>query len=229
MFVLSILSLTATVGAAAVGAANDCPDYALITARGTGELPGPSAGFSGIFTEGMAKQALSALPNGVEYDVLYPADATPWSPFIGSADATRYIERALASCPQQKFALMGYSQGATVVLETLKSLEKPASDAIKAIVFLGNPYHVKNQASTVDENGGTATRAFDGSLLYLDRGLGLSSDLANSGKVLDICSTGDLVCCGISKDTLLSLSHLLYPMNKNVQKMGAEHLISRLR
>lgn len=100
-----------------------CPDYALVTARGTGEPQGPSLGFSGLGIGGMAPQTLAAVPNGVEYDVVYPASAAPNSEAIGGADAVRYINASRAACPNQKFALLGYSQAATIMLEALQAYQ----------------------------------------------------------------------------------------------------------
>lgn len=204
-----------------------CLDHTLLVARGTGEPQGPSLGFSGLGIPGMVEQTIAQVPGGTEYDVVYPAATTlVVSQEIGKDDVIRYIAEARASCPDQKFALLGYSQGATVVLKALQDYQD-ADDFIKAVVLLGNPYHKKGQVSTVDQNGGDSTEQYDGSLLFTEPGLALSDRLANSGKVLDICYDGDLVCMGIRYDTL-DANHLLYPVTPSVQTLGANFLISRL-
>jgi hypothetical protein len=202
-----------------------CQDYVLINSRGTGELQGTSIGF-----RRMIKTTEDTLPGGTHYDTIYPAapDLTQLTTLIGARDIIQYINDGLTNCPDQKYTLLGYSQGATVNLEAIYNLTgTPAEAAIKAVVFIGNPYQVKGQISTLDENGGNSTRGKDGVLLPLNRKLGLSQHWVDSGKVLNICFNGDLVCEGIALDTI-NLDHLLYGFTARVQKMGAEHLISKL-
>lgn len=207
-----------------------CPVYTLLVARGTGELPGGSLGFSGLGIPGMVPQTLNQVPGGFEYDVIYPAASTLIvSQELGKLDVLRYIREARTSCPNQKFALLGYSQGVTVMLKALQALSDTADEElIKAVVFLGNPYHKKNQASTVDQYGGNSTVPFDGSLLFQDPDLALSDRLAKSGKVLDICYQGDLVCVGPRFDAL-NANHLLYPVTPSVQTLGRDFLVSKFK
>lgn len=85
-----------------------CPDYALVIARGTGEVQGPSLGFKGVFTNGMTNQTFNAVPNGVEYDVVYPATAgILTSEKEGAADVVRYVTEQRVACPKQEYVLMG--------------------------------------------------------------------------------------------------------------------------
>lgn len=201
-----------------------CHDYVILSSRGTGELQGPSVGFLG-----MIKTTLATVPNGVEYDVVYPAaaDVTQQSTFIGSRDIERYVNDGLKACPQQKYALLGYSQGATVTLEAFQNLTGSAADVIKAVVLIGNPYQVKNQAVTVDQFGGGLTRSNDGILLPLAGTLNLSPKLPENGKALNICYIGDPVCNGIAY-TITSPAHLAYGASPGVQKLGSDFLISKL-
>lgn len=219
------LAALAIVGTAAVPLADGCHNYVLLSARGTGEPQGPSFGF-----KGMIKDTLAAVPGGVEYDVVYPAasDATQQTTFIGARDIERYVNEGLKSCPQQKYALMGYSQGATVVLEAYQNLQSSAAaDQVQAVVLIGNPYQVKGQQSTVDQNGSSLTRPFDGILLPLAPTLHLSPKLPQDGKSLNICFTGDPVCTGVAF-TLTSPAHLAYGLSPQVQNLGSKHLISKL-
>lgn len=230
----SITTLTVLSAAGALAAPGaSCPRYTLISARGTGEPQGPSQGFTG-----MIKQTLGSIPGGVEYDVVYPAenDVSQQTTYIGSKDILRYISQGMAACPQQVYALLGYSQGATVVLEAIKNITGTSMEPlVKAVVFDGNPYQVKDQKSTVDENGGASTRGNDGILLkgFLGGigsipGIGLSQHWDDSGKALNICFTGDPVCNGISYG-ISSPAHLAYPFSASVQKEGGDHLVSKLR
>lgn len=220
-------TLLAVLASCAVGApaVQDCHDYVLISARGTGELQGPSFGFLG-----MIKQTLSQVPGGVEYDVVYPAapDLTQQTTFIGAKDIEKHVNNGFRSCPNQKYALMGYSQGATVVLEAFQNLDGTAAgDQIKAVVLIGNPYQVKNQQSTVDQNGGSFTRKFDGILLPLAGTLNLQPKLPQNGDALNICFIGDPVCTGV-EFAISSPAHLAYGLSPAVQNMGAKHLIAKL-
>lgn len=92
-------------------ASAECYNYVLINSRGTGEPQGESLGF-----RGMIKEVLAELPGGDSYNTVYPAapDATQETTHIGSEDIERVINAGLADCPQQEYALLGYSQGATV-------------------------------------------------------------------------------------------------------------------
>lgn len=226
------LAVAASISGAVAAPTASCNSYALISARGTGEPQGPSTGF-----KGMIAHTLASVPGGVEYDVVYPAagDPTQQTTYIGSRDILRYISEGMAACPDQKYALLGYSQGATVVLEAIKNITGTAMEPLlKAVVFDGNPYQVKNQKSTVDENGGSKTRGNDGILLKgffggigSIPGIGLSKHWDNSGKVLNICFEGDPVCNGIAY-SITSPAHIAYPISASVQKMGGDHLVAKL-
>lgn len=61
-----------------------------------------------------------------------------------SASGTTYIVNAvktgIANCPQQKFCLLGYSQGATATVDALKQLTSGAAfNAVACSVLLGDP------------------------------------------------------------------------------------------
>jgi hypothetical protein len=204
---------------------NHCHDYVLLSSRGTYEPQGPSIGFVG-----MIETTLSAITGGIEYDVVYPAapDITQLSTYIGSTDIEIHIKTGLKVCPHQVYALLGYSQGATVTLEALQNLTgTPAEEAIKAVIFIGNPYQVKNQISTIDQIGGTTTRGNDGALLSENPSLGLSQHWEDSGKVRNICYQYDLVCNGLGSNNSWT-NHLRYGNTSSVQKLGSDFLISKL-
>lgn len=210
---------------AATANAQTCHDYVLISTRGTTEPQGPSIGF-----KGMINTTLATIPNGIEYDTVYPASTNLTGAFVGKADVVRYINAGLASCPQQKYALLGYSQGASVTDFALHNFTYPSSaayNAIKAVVVIGNPGHVPNAAGNVDQNGTDATTNFTGPY-YLDGTGAIPNIYYNNSKVLDICWTGDLVCAyngtfGIKPE------HLYYGITPRVQKMGSDFLISKLK
>lgn len=213
-----VVALTAAVSAQA------CHDYVLVSTRGTYEKQGPSIGFTG-----MINTTLATLPNGIEYDTVYPASTNLTGAFVGVTDVIRYINTGLASCPQQKYALLGYSQGATVTdisLHNFTSPSSPAYNAIKGIVVIGNPGHVYGATANVDQNGTDATRNFTGP--YTLNGAGeIPNVYYKDDKVLDICYQGDYVC-GYNGTSAIEYAHLKYGSTPSVQKLGSDFLIRKL-
>lgn len=208
--------------AAVIEARDDCHAYVIVSARGTTEKQGPSLAF-----KGMIATTLNNVKGGIEYDVVYPASLADNSTSIGVHDVEDYIHNGLQACPNQKYALLGYSQGAGVILTAVKKLTgTPAEDAIKALLFAGNPYQVANQPTTVNTTGGDSTRAAHGDLLFLNPSIGLSQHWVNSGKALNICADGDDVCTDGGPG--LGNGHIAYFFSSTAQKEGAQHLIAQL-
>lgn len=212
--------------ALALEASAVCYDYLLIDSRGTGEPQGESIGF-----RGMIDQVMATIPNGGRHDTIYPAapDGTQKTTFIGSKDIEKVIQDGLQACPAQKYALLGYSQGATVTNEALQffSPSSPAGQAIRAVVLVGNPYHLPNKQGNVDENCGTTTAGASGVLLPT-ASYTIPDSWYDTGKVQDICFTDDSVCNGFGLGDLLSPSHFFYGFSKSVQDCGANFLVKKL-
>ncbi|PFH62671.1 hypothetical protein XA68_12542 [Ophiocordyceps unilateralis] len=222
----SFILMVGISGLAASARFTFCHNYVLISARGTRETAGPSLGFTD-----MIRLTLRQAPGGTEYDVRYPAarDYTQVTTLIGTADIRRRIRRGLAACPKQRYALLGYSQGATATLEALREMRgTPAERSISAVLLLGNPYQVPGQLSTVDELGGDSTRNRTGALLNLAPGIGLSKEWASSGNALNICYRGDPICSGPGPDTR-GKEHIFYGFSFEVQRLGAAFLTERLK
>lgn len=122
----------------------------------------------------------------------------------------RYITSGLSSCPSQKYALLGYSQGAvllSLVFDSLLTLIKfgervgaaattdylktvsttsAAGQAIKAVFVIGNPERLPGKQSNVDQTGGQLTATaigLEGTLANA----GIPSSWDTSGKILDVC------------------------------------------
>lgn len=112
---------------------------------------------------------MATLPSGGRHDTVYPAapDGTQQTTFIGSKDIRSVIQDGLQACPAQKYALLGYSQGATVTNEVLQAFSPSSSEgqALKAVVLVGNPYHLPNKTGNVDETCGSSTAGASGILL----------------------------------------------------------------
>jgi hypothetical protein len=69
----------------------------------------------------------------------YPADATPESPQTGATDVANRLTSQSKACPQQNFALVGYSQGARVVRLGIAKIDKALYPKIVAITTFGDP------------------------------------------------------------------------------------------
>lgn len=222
----SIQTLSCLAAWHAASASATCHDYVLIDSRGTGELQGESIGF-----RSMIAQVMDALPNGARHDTVYPAgpDLTQITTFIGSTDIETLIQHGLTDCPSQKYALLGYSQGATVTNQVLQKFTPFSAEgqAIKAVVLVGNPYHVPNQQGNKDEKCGTSTAGANGVLNPI-ADFRIPASWYQTGKVLDICYTNDAVCNGINIGDLFSPTHLVYGFDKGVQSCGAHFLVMQL-
>jgi len=196
-----------------------CSSYVIISTRGTGEPQGPSVGFVTMIAD-----TLKNVPGGVELDTVYPAGIDQ-----NSSGATAFIintiNSGLTSCPNQVYALLGYSQGATATVDALKQISttSAAGKAVKAVVLIGDPEHEPGKQSNVDQNGGTTTDNAIGIEGHV-AGAGIPNTWDASGKVLDICFLGDGVCSGFA----ITEQHLLYGSTPSVQTLGANFLTPRV-
>ncbi|PVH78341.1 carbohydrate esterase family 5 protein [Cadophora sp. DSE1049] len=224
LLLLSTTSLFASAAPLEIRAA--CHKYVIISTRGTNEPQGPSAGFVG-----MINQTLTSVPGGIEYDTVYPAGDDTQSE--GAADIIQYINTGLVACPDQKYALLGYSQGATATAEALNYFNDTTSggfEAISAALVIGNPTHVPNQPANFDQKGGRATYGATGVLTPFPKYTKISPAWYATTKLRDICYENDLVCVGLTLSATLNLfaNHLLYGSMPSVQNQGSAFLIPLL-
>ncbi|PWN39435.1 alpha/beta-hydrolase, partial [Ceraceosorus guamensis] len=187
----------------------DCGTYTIISTRGTGEIQGPSIAFAN-----MIRQTLANVTGGVEYDTQYAADISQLSE-AGTQDVVNKINTSLQQCPGHKFALLGYSQGATVTTEALTRIpnNSDAFKAVVAVVTVGNPRHNKNLQSNFDTDGGKSTAQGFGLLSYLPP---IPDYWDKSGKVLDVCAHGDGVC-DVTSGIGVGPAHFLYTTSQFTQ------------
>ncbi|KAJ7195936.1 cutinase-domain-containing protein [Mycena pura] len=184
-----------------------CDAYVIISTRGTTEQQGPSVAFVTMIAE-----TLKAVAGGAELDT-----------------ATKFIidtiNDGLASCPNQVYALLGYSQGASATVDALKQipLTSAAGQAVRAVLLVGDPERQPGKKSNVDQNGGSLNDEATG-MFGLLPGAGIPSAWDASGKVLDICYLGDGVCSGFA----ITPQHFLYSGTPTVQTLGAKFLTARL-
>lgn len=92
------------------------------------------------------------------------------------------ISTTLSQCPTHKFALLGYSQGATATTEALNRMVNDTKmfDSVIACIVVGNPRHNKGLKSNYDITGGKSTEESFGLLSYLP---GIPERWDDSGKV----------------------------------------------
>jgi cutinase len=120
-----------------VAVADQCPDAEVVFARGTGEPPGVG-GAGQAFIDSLTAQ-VPGKSVGV-YPVNYPATADYVdSAKAGAGDAGAHIENMVASCPNTKMVLGGYSQGAAVEDLTTNDMPARVADHVAAVALFGNP------------------------------------------------------------------------------------------
>ncbi|MFC9132180.1 cutinase family protein [Streptomyces sp. NPDC057099] len=179
---LAALSLVGGAGLATLSAppasAAACSDVELVSARGTFE-PG-TLGFIVGDPVLSALQKKAAGKNLTSYKVNYPADLSPTSAAQGNLDLVNHVKSQAAACPNQKFVLVGYSQGANVVDNSIgissagavvgspivATLPAAVEPKVAAVLLFGNPI----------------------------RALGKSVTGTYQSRTLDLCAQGDPVC-----------------------------------
>ena len=155
--------------------ADPCSDVSVVFARGTHQEPG-LGNIGQAFVDSLTAQAQGRSVN--VYAVNYPAnDDYHTSATAGADDASGYIQNTVASCPNSKLVLGGYSQGATVI--NLASTQMPASvaDHVAAVTLFGEP-----------------TSGFS-SMLWGGGPLPTISPLYG-GKTISLCAPDDPICSG---------------------------------
>jgi len=160
----------------------------LIDARGTAEPQGVSTMFYP-----MIENILANISGGVSLPVEYPADAAQ-NTTAGEDFVLDIINEGAHHCPDQKYALFGYSQGATLILRVLNQLDRHALSLVKSIILLGNPYRTPGKLSSVNETGqrdhSDSVGMFTYSTLTANKEATiprLPNEIDHSGKVLDYC------------------------------------------
>jgi len=110
-----------------------CADLEIIVARGTSE-PGQFGMVVGDPLVARVKRDMAKL-NVRGYPVQYPASTGGAQ--TGIADIPKRIAAQVAACPNEKFALVGYSQGGMVVSGALKQIPAKYHDKVVAVVLYG--------------------------------------------------------------------------------------------
>ncbi|GIE28376.1 cutinase [Actinoplanes italicus] len=189
---------------AAADSGGDCSDVQLVFARGTGEPQG-----LGIVGRPLAQALASELPDQSvsSFAVVYAAASNQRSAGPGATNMSQHIAEVAADCPQTRFVIGGYSQGASVTDIAIgirnagtagEAIPENLNDRVAAVVVFGNPLGLRRQ--TIAQN---------------------SPEFGPKAK--EFCNTGDPVCGGGNNFA----AHLAYPRNGSVQE-AAEFAAGKL-
>ncbi|KAG5931544.1 hypothetical protein E4U59_000222 [Claviceps monticola] len=179
--------------------AQGCADSGLyiISVRGTGEERGIGVAGTTIGTQ-VQRRVNGTKIVALDYPATFSDPSYVDSVVNGTKSLSQLISEHVKSCPNDKMAIMGYSQGAQVTLDTLCGSDEPpfdktaaiASDEVKkhviAVAIFGDPTYVPNvtyNKGTSKMKGGFARKNSDSCLRY--------ADIISSW-----CDTGDVYCAG---------------------------------
>jgi cutinase len=112
--------------------------------------------------------------------VNYPADLSPTSAAQGNADLVNHVRSQAASCPNQRFVLVGYSQGANVVDNSI--------GISSAGAVVGSPIVATIPAAL--EPRVAAVLLFGNPI----RAIGKSVTGVYQSRTMDFCAAGDPIC-----------------------------------
>ncbi|MEU9265597.1 cutinase family protein [Streptomyces sp. NPDC048251] len=192
---LAALSLVGGAGIATLTAptasAATCSDIDVVAARGTFE-----PGTLGLIVGDPVLSALQRKLTGKtlsSYAVNYPADLSLTSAAQGNADLVNHVKAQATACPNQRYILVGYSQGANVVDNSIgissagavvgspivATLPAAVEPKVAAVLLFGNPI----------------------------RALGKSVTGTYQSRTIDFCATGDPVCENGGDDVLAHLGY----------------------
>ncbi|RPF38345.1 cutinase family protein [Streptomyces sp. TLI_185] len=193
---LAALSLVGgTAGLTAVSApaasAATCSDIDVVAARGTFE-PGTLGAIVGDPVYSALQKKLTG-KNLTSYKVNYPADLSLTSAAQGNADLVNHVNSQAAACPNQRFVLVGYSQGANVVDNSIGI----SSDG----AVVGSPIVATIPAAL--EPRVSAVLLFGNPI----RALGKSVTGTYQSRTIDFCAKGDPICENGGTDVLAHLGY----------------------
>ena len=175
------LMAAACLATAAPAASAECPDVELVFARGTSEPAG--LGRVGRALSDQLAASLGGRSLGV-YAVNYPASYDFLAAADGAADVTNRIATMSQTCPNTRFVLGGYSQGAAVMdmLLGIPPLGEKVGDVGSAPPM---PHSMASKVAAVAVFGNPATKFGNPATVALP---------PFAGKVIDLCNPGDPIC-----------------------------------
>ncbi|MGW0831454.1 cutinase family protein [Streptomyces prunicolor] len=179
---LAALSLVGGAGLATLSvpaaSAATCSDLDVVAARGTFE-PGTLGLIVGDPVFSALRQKITGKTLS-SYAVNYPADLSLTSAAQGNSDAVNHVNAQAAACPNQRFILVGYSQGANVIDNSIgissdgavvgspivATIPAALAPRVAAVLLFGNPI----------------------------RALGKSVTGTYQSRTIDFCANGDPIC-----------------------------------
>lgn len=204
---IRLLSAVATAGLAAAGlafatapaaSAAACTDVDVPVARGTFE-----PGTLGLIVGDPVYQAVQnqLRPRSVSgYRVDYPADlGEPASVQKGNTDLVNHVKAQAAACPQQRFVLVGYSQGANVVDNSIgvssdgavvggpivATIPAELAPRVAAVLLFGNPIRAIGRQVTGTYQSRTKDYCADGDPICQPGGANFLAHLSYGGDASD--------------------------------------------
>ena len=218
----TLATLAAPEAGATVAPGSGCAAVNIITARASTEAAG-----EGI-TGSLVTQIVNSSKQTVSREaVSYPATLTNYtsSESQGVANAEQELTTAVQNCPSQKQVLLGYSQGAEVVMDviagngetdgTVKPVSTSVSSHVVAIANFGDPGHVVGQPWDI------GTAALNGLFPRSSAQRSLLSAFGSS-KISAWCDSGDPYCASGANLTV----HLTY-LNR-YQNAAASFVLGRI-
>lgn len=192
---LAALSLLGGAGLAGLPApaasAAACSDIDVVAARGTFE-PGTLGLIVGDPVHSALQRKLTG-KNLSSYKVNYPADLSLTSAAQGNTDVVNHVKSQAAACPNQRFVLVGYSQGANVVDNSI--------GISSAGAVVGSPIVATIPAAL--EPRVAAVLLFGNPI----RALGKSVTGTYQSRTVDFCAQGDPICQSGGDDVLAHLGY----------------------
>ncbi|PNY25129.1 Acetylxylan esterase 2 [Tolypocladium capitatum] len=191
------LALLAGAGAAGAQNSTACAEgLYIVVARGTFEAKG--AGVTGVLANNVAGQVKGSTVVPLDYPASFANPDYITSVSDGVAAMQGVLGKYTADCPDGKVAVMGYSQGAQVSMDTIcggsggtfDSAAPLAANKVEnnlvAIVLFGDPTH---RANTTYDKG---TSINNGAFQRGDASVQVCTKYAD--RLVSYCDTGDVYC-----------------------------------
>ncbi|MFC9895995.1 cutinase family protein [Nocardia sp. NPDC127579] len=221
VLVAVVLGLPVAPAAADPVEAGGCADVRVVTVRGTLE---PQVG-SLLLTPLGRRIAAEAGRRMSVAELEYPASTAPDSAGRGVESLTALLNSAAADCPDQRLVLLGYSQGARVIGNTLSARTGLSADVaarITAIALFGSPLF----NGVEPYNRGTFDPALSGTGALPTGALAQFAD-----RLRDYCNAGDRVCQGgnpaVGFANAMTYAHIAYFAN-GTRDQAAEFIREQL-
>ncbi|KAF1987590.1 carbohydrate esterase family 5 protein [Aulographum hederae CBS 113979] len=186
-----LLTAVVAFALAAVGStapAAPCAGLEYIYVRGTGE-PGK---YGSIIGDRLYADLQKLVPDVAGYQLPYPSTFGPNSPAVGVDNLNKYLNEQVRVCPNKKYGIAGYSQGAVIMHRAAVDFTPAIFDSIVAAVTFGDGGQQTNKTNPVYKSPvGDIPR-------YPDQ---------MDGKIRFNCVPGDLTCTSGGESTLAHLSY----------------------